>query len=455
MHKVWAVMMREYRMAVRRKSFLVLTVLGPLLMAALILTPAFLAVRSDRSVHIAVLDETNLFPRLNSGNDKEITFEYVETPLPALKASLLEKKYDALLYIPYNSTMLGGMVYTSSALGSGVMSNILAAMKQNLTSEILVDEFGLDQDSLNAYIQQQTDRIILGQMFINDDMSETQQASYVKDIQQILGLIVGLVIYFFIFMYCSMVLRSVQEEKTNRVVEIIVSSVRPIQLMAGKIIGIAMIGLTQLLIWIVLLFGILGVFRMAYPDVFSVQETSIEIRQQLPADYEHFTAHLQDGEEETLENEFVKSLQTIDFTQLILLFVFFFVTGYFLYASLYAAVGAAVDNDADTQQFLLPLTLPLLLVIVVSAFVAENPDGGLAFWLSVIPFTSPIAMLIRIPFGASVVPSWQILLSCALMLLGCFATVWAAARIYRTGLLMYGKRVSYKELWKWIRYREQ
>ena len=131
----------------------------------------------------------------------------------------------------------------------------MAAMKQNLTSEILVDEFGLDQDSLNAYIQQQTDRIILGQMFINDDMSETQQASYVKDIQQILGLIVGLVIYFFIFMYCSMVLRSVLEEKTNRVVEIIVSSVRPIQLMAGKIIGIAMIGLTQLLIWIVLLFG--------------------------------------------------------------------------------------------------------------------------------------------------------------------------------------------------------
>lgn len=448
-------MMREYRMVVRRKSFLILTILGPLLMAALILTPAFLATRTDRSVHIAVLDETNLFSKLNSDNDKDITFEYVDTPLPALKASLLEEKYDAVLYIPYNSTMLGGMVYTSSSLGSGVMSNILSAMKQNLTSEILVDEFGLNQDSLNAYISQQTDRIILGQMFINDDMSETKQASYVKEVQLVLGLVVGLVIYFFIFMYCSMVLRSVLSEKTNRVVEVIVSSVRPMQLMIGKIIGIAMIGLTQLLIWIVLLLGILGVFRMAYPEVFSVQETSIEVKQQAPANYANFTMNLQQEEDTIGENEFVKSMQTIDFTLLILLFVFFFVTGYFLYASLYAAVGAAVDNDADTQQFLLPLTLPLVLVIVVSSFMAENPDGPLAFWMSVIPLTSPIAMLIRIPYGAAVVPSWQILLSCSLMLIGCFVSIWVAAKIYRTGLLMYGKKVSYRELWKWIRYRDQ
>ena len=454
MNKIWTVMRREYRQAVRKKSFLILTILGPILMAALIITPAFLAMRGDRSVHIAVLDETNLFGRLNSANDKEMFYEYVKEPLPLLKMQLLEKRYDAVLYVPYNSTILGGVVYTSSALESGVMSNILSSMKQNLSAEILVDEFGLDQDSLRTYLSQHTDRIMLGQMFVNEDGSETRQASYTKDVQKVLGLLVGLVIYFFIFMYCSMVLRGVQEEKSNRVVELIVSSVRPIQLMIGKIVGIALIGLTQLAIWVVLLAGILGVFRVAFPEVFTVQQHGVEVRQQAPANYDQFLLSLQQVQEEAPENEFVKSLQTIDFRQLLLWFVFFFITGYFLYASLYAAVGAAVDNDSDTQQFLLPLTIPLLLSIVLSAGIAEHPDGPLAFWLSVIPFTSPIAMLIRIPFGASAVASWELLLSASLMLLGCMATIWIAAKIYRTGILMYGKKISYKELWKWVRYRE-
>ena len=455
MDKIWAVMQREYRQAVRKKSFLVLTILGPILMAALIVTPAFLAMRTDRSVHVAVVDETNLFSHLDSGNDKEIFFEYADEPLPVLKMQMLEKKYDAVLYVPYNSTLIGGMVYTASALESGVMSNILSAMKENLSAEILVDEFGINPDTLNTYLAQHTDRIMLGQMYVNEDGSETRQASYTKDVQKVLGLVVGLVIYFFIFMYCSMVLRGVLEEKTNRVVEVIVSSVRPIQLMVGKIIGVALIGLTQLVIWVVLLFSILGIFKVAFPEVFTVRETGVEIRQQGPANYDQFLASLQQAQEEAPENEFVKSLQTIDFSRLLAWFVFFFITGYFLYASLYAAVGAAVDNDADTQQFLLPLTIPLLLAIVLSAGIAENPDGPLAFWLSMIPFTSPIAMLIRIPFGASVVPAWQMLLSASLMLLGCFATIWVAAKIYRTGILMYGKKISYKELWKWVRYRDR
>ncbi|MBO4282153.1 MAG: ABC transporter permease [Bacteroidales bacterium] len=455
MRKIAVVIAREYRQAVRKKSFLILTILGPLLVAALVVTPAFLSMKTDRSVRIAVVDETNLFSRLNSGNDKDIHFIYADESLPDLKQQLLDGKYDALLYVPYNSTMTGGMVYTAKPLESGVMSNILASMKENLSAEILVDEFGIDPDSLQTYIARQTDGILLGQMFVNEDLSETRQASYTKDVQQAIGLIVGLVIYFFIFMYCSMVLRSVLEEKTNRVVELIVSSVRPLQLMVGKIIGIALIGMTQLAIWIVLVTSILGGFKLAFPEVFSVSDTRVEVRQQAPANYDQFLLNLQQTQEESPENEFVKSLQTIDFTQLILLFAFFFVTGYFLYASLYAAVGAAVDNDADTQQFLLPLTVPLLLVIVLSTFITAHPDSPLAFWLSVIPFTSPIAMLIRIPFGVAAVQPWEILLSCVLMLLGCFASVWVAAKIYRTGILMYGKKISYKELWKWVRYRER
>lgn len=454
MRKIAVIIAREYRQAVHKKSFIILTILGPLLLAALIVTPAFLSMKTERSVNIAVLDETNLFSRMDSGNDKDIHYVYADASLPELKKALLDGKYDALLYVPYNSTMIGGMVYTANALASGVMSNILASMKENLSAEILVDEFGIDPDSLQTYIAHQTDRILLGQMFVNEDLSETRQASYTKDVQQALGMLVGLVIYFFIFMYCSMVLRSVLEEKTNRVVELIVSSVRPLQLMVGKIIGIALIGMTQLVIWVVLISGILGGFRLAYPEVFSVSDTRVEVQQQVPANYDQFLFNLQQAQEENTENEFVKSLQTINFTQLLLLFVFFFVTGYFLYASLYAAVGAAVDNDADTQQFLLPLTVPLLLVIVLSTFITAHPDSSLAFWLSIIPFTSPIAMLIRIPFGLAAVQPWEILLSCGLMLLGCFATIWVAAKIYRTGILMYGKKISYKELCKWVRYRE-
>jgi len=177
----------------------------------------------------------------------------------------------------------------------------------------------------------------------------------------------------------------------------------------------------------------------------------------MPVDYYKYTpSDAQNGvdaDESIMDNEFVTSLMEINFVYLIVFFLFFFVTGYFFYASLYAAIGGAVDNDTDTQQFMLPLTLPLLLTFIVSQFIAENPDGALAFWFSIIPFTSPIAMMIRMPFGMEAVQSWEIILSCSLMVLGCVASAWIAAKIYRTGILMYGKKITYKELWKWIRYK--
>jgi ABC-2 type transport system permease protein len=249
----------------------------------------------------------------------------------------------------------------------------------------------------------------------------------------------------------------VLEEKTNRIVEIIVSSVKPIQLMIGKIVGVALIGLTQLMIWIVSLVIILGVVRSSFPEMFEKNNTPIAVSEQMPTDYYKYTpSDSQSGinvNESIVDNEFVTSLMEINFVYLILFFLFFFVTGYFFYASLYAAIGGAVDNDTDTQQFMLPLTLPLLLTFIVSQYIAENPDGTLAFWFSIIPFTSPIAMMIRMPFGMEAVQSWEIILSCAIMIIGCIASAWVAAKIYRTGILMYGKKITYKELWKWIRYK--
>ena len=434
-----------------------MTILGPLLMAGLIITPTLLANYGKDNQTIAVLDETGLFSKLNSPNDKSIHFTYVDKDLLVLKKELIDKKYDALLYIPYNSTTLGGMIYSTSSLGTGVISSVLAAMKRDLSNEILLNEFNISQDSLYMYIENQTNKIMLGQTFIDKNGEESKKASFLKEIQLVIGYISGILIYLFIFMYCSMVLRNVLEEKTNRIVEIIVSSVKPIQLMIGKIVGVALIGLTQLMIWIISLIIILGIVRSSFPEMFEKDNTSIAVSEQMPVDYYKYTpSDAQNGvdaDESIMDNEFVTSLMEINFVYLIVFFLFFFVTGYFFYASLYAAIGGAVDNDTDTQQFMLPLTLPLLLTFIVSQFIAENPDGALAFWFSIIPFTSPIAMMIRMPFGMEAVQSWEIILSCSLMVLGCVASAWIAAKIYRTGILMYGKKITYKELWKWIRYK--
>ncbi|MFA6869331.1 MAG: ABC transporter permease [Bacteroidales bacterium] len=457
MNKILIIIKREYLQAVKKKTFLVMTILGPILMAGLIITPTLLANYGKDNQNIAVLDESGLFSKLNSPNDKSIHFTYVDKDLLVLKKELIDKKYDALLYIPYNSTTLGGMIYSTSSLGTGVISSVLAAMKRDLSNEILLNEFNISQDSLYMYIENQTNKIMLGQTFIDKNGEESKKASFLKEIQLVIGYISGILIYLFIFMYCSMVLRNVLEEKTNRIVEIIVSSVKPIQLMIGKIVGVALIGLTQLMIWIVSLVIILGVVRSSFPEMFEKNNTPIAVSEQMPTDYYKYTpSDSQSGinvNESIVDNEFVTSLMEINFVYLILFFLFFFVTGYFFYASLYAAIGGAVDNDTDTQQFMLPLTLPLLLTFIVSQYIAENPDGTLAFWFSIIPFTSPIAMMIRMPFGMEAVQSWEIILSCSLMVLGCVASAWIAAKIYRTGILMYGKKITYKELWKWIRYK--
>lgn len=455
MNKILIIIRREYLEAVKKKSFIIMTILGPLLMTALILTPALLANYGKDEVTITVLDESNLFSKLNSPNDKTIHYTYTNRSLQELKTDLIHKKIDVLLYIPDNNTTLGGMVYTTSSLGTGVISNILTSMKQNLSNEILLHEFKISQDSLNLYIENHTNKIMLGQTFIDKDGIESHKASHIKEIQLAIGIISGILIYIFIFMYCSMVIRNVLEEKTNRIVEIIISSVKPIQLMIGKIVGVALIGLTQIMTWIISLIIILGIVRISFPEVFTSNVQEITVTENMPKDYYAYipsdTQTSLESVDNAVDNEFIKSLISINFTRLILFFIFFFISGYFFYASLYAAVAGAVDNDTDTQQFMLPLSLPLILTFIVAQFIAENPDGAIAFWFSIIPFTSPIAMLIRIPFGIEAVQTWEIILSCSLMIIGCIASSWIAAKIYRTGILMYGKKITYKDLWKWIR----
>jgi ABC-2 type transport system permease protein len=455
MSKISVIIQREYMQVVRKKSFLVMTLLGPVLLAALVIVPALVSMYGTQKTTIAVLDESRLFSKLNSPNDRDISYIYVKNDLEELKNDLIEEKYTALLYIPSNESTFGGMVYSSSSLGRGVMSNILASMKRNFSDNVLIYEFGIHKDSLDRYINQHINRINVGYTYINKDGKEEAKASHTRQIQFFVGLAAGILIYMFIFMYGSMVLRGVLEEKTNRIVEVMVSSVKPIQLMIGKIIGVVLIGLTQIVLWIVLGGGIIAVFMVANPNLTSTSEAEkAAILNQVQNNYYVYgaasenmeaLASIQEG------NSFLEVMQGIDFQSLIILFLFYFVAGYFLYATLYAAVGAAVDNDTDTQQFLLPLTIPLLLSIILSTSIAENPNGQVAFWLSMIPFTSPIAMLVRIP-AAEAIQAWEILLSASLLILTCMLTAWMSAKIYRTGILMYGKKITYKELWKWLRY---
>ena len=452
MNKILAIIGREYLQAVRKKSFIWMTLLGPVFLAALLIVPALVSMYGSQKTTIAVLDETEIYSNLNSPNDKDITFTYVKGDLPSLKKDLMDGKYSAVLYIP---EYFSAMVYSSSSLGTGVMSNVLASMKRSFSNDILITNFNITQDSLDLYIVQQTNHITLGYTFIDKSGKEEAKASHTRQIQFYVGLAAGLLIYMFIFMYGSMVLRGVLEEKTNRIVEVIVSSVKPIQLMVGKIVGVALIGLTQIVLWIVLTGSIVFAFKIANPSLFSNNEAeNAAIIKQVQDNYYTYN---NSANKEALasiqeENSFIQVIQGVNFLQLIILFLFYFIAGYFLYSTLYAAVGSAVDNDTDTQQFLLPLTIPLLLGIILSSFIAENPNGQVAFWLSMIPFTSPISMLIRIP-AAEAIQNWEILLSASILVLTCMLTAWMSAKIYRTGILMYGKKISYKELWKWLKYK--
>jgi ABC-2 type transport system permease protein len=249
----------------------------------------------------------------------------------------------------------------------------------------------------------------------------------------------------FIFIFGAQVLRGVMEEKTSRIIEVMASSVKPFQLMMGKIFGIAMVGLTQFLLWVILTFTIVSVFQISFADQMPQQDVRMAITQ--PGMDMNVASQQMDNAQITKVFEIIESIQ---YDVILLSFLFYFLGGYLLYAALFAAIGSAVDSESDTQQFMLPVTLPLFLGFIVANIAVYDPDGKIALWFSMIPFTSPVVMMARIPFG---VPIGQIWISAVLLIIGFIFTTWFAARIYRTGILMYGKKVNYRELWKWITYR--
>jgi len=273
------------------------------------------------------------------------------------------------------------------------------------------------------------------------DKGEEHKSS--TEIAMVLGYIFGFMIYIFIFIYGTMVMRGVMEEKQNRIVEVIISSVKPFELMMGKIVGIALVGLTQFAIWVVLFIGIFNVAKGFIPDMSPEQAQNLMAQSQMSGQMENVAQSSQ-------MQEIFSMMSNINFPLIIGCFFFFFIGGYLLYSSLFGAVGSAIDSEEDAQQFTLPVTIPLIVAIIVMMNAITNPEGQIAFWFSLIPFTSPVVMMVRIPFG---VPVWELLLSMALLVGTFVGTVWVAGKIYRTGILMYGKKPTWKELGKWLTYR--
>ncbi len=445
MNKIKLIISREYLTRVKKKSFIVMTILGPILFAAMMVVTAWLASLEDTEIkNIAVVDSSGLF--YNKIPDTEyLKFEYLKnTSLKEVKKNFTTSEYYAVLQILPSITYEPSAVhlFSDKQPSFAVKSHIANAMEKELKNRKL-REHGIDDKVLNSIRSDVSIRTI--QWTEDGGIKESS-----TEVAMIVGYASGFLIYFFIFLFGAQVMRGVIEEKTSRIVEIIISSAKPFQLMMGKIVGIALVGLTQFLLWIVLTTGIITGIKTAFFPELGTQNAQEVVVQDLFE--QQNIAQVEPMQPQNLDKftSIFNSIKSIDFGVMFGSFIFFFLGGYLLYGSLFAAIGSAVDNETDTQQFMLPITIPLILGIFVMMNAIQSPDSAVAFWFSIIPLTSPIVMMVRIPFG---VPYWEIALSMGLLILTFIGSVWLAGKIYRTGILMYGKKVNYKELWKWIRYK--
>ncbi|HLO89621.1 MAG: ABC transporter permease [Chloroflexota bacterium] len=469
MNKILLVIKREYLSRVQKKSFIVMTILGPILMAALFIVPVVLSQISDESKKILILDETGWFQDKFENSDRYI-FEHVYTDLETAKKNLTDQGGYALLYIPKPDVAIpsAAMIYSRKQVSvdlKSYISNVMAkeVEQQKLSAEIFKEINKNNPNALSMNSDSITpESIRSSEIFknIKTDINLTsiqikeegkEEKSYAEASMGV-GMFAGILIYFFIFLFGAQVMRGVIEEKVSRIVEVIISSVKPFQLMMGKIVGVALVGLTQFLLWVILTIFIVTVFQASMSDSIKQQAQKTEVFSKdtrLPAGIENVTPQEEEAPQSTF-SIITEALGTINYGVMIFSFLFYFLAGYLLYGAMFAAIGAAVDNETDTQQFMLPVTIPLILSIVVAQFVIANPEGPVAFWFSMIPFTSPIIMMVRIPFG---VPYTELAFSMGILTITFIGAVWMAGRIYRTGILMYGKKVTYGELWKWLFYK--
>jgi len=444
MHKIALIIRREYTTRVQKKSFIILTLLMPIMMSALMILPAYFASMDDEEIRtVAVYDTSAIF--LGRLENTEFTqFKFIpEEEYKTIKDKIQSSKYYALLVVAPNFLTTNTVQVIS---GRNIPFDLKSQIKDKIQSVIEKDKMA--EVVRQTAIPDLEKRIEATRTHINIDTIKLGESGEAKksstEIGMVLGYIFGFMIYMFIFIYGTMVMQGVMEEKQSRIVEVIISSVKPFQLMMGKIVGIAFVGLTQFAIWVILGFTILSATRNFYPAETQTQQIQNVMAQSQDAVQQSAAPQIDKMQ------EVFSMIDTINFPLIIGCFIFFFIGGYLLYSSMFAAVGSAIDAQEDAQQFMLPITLPIILSILVLMSAIKSPEGPIAFWFSMIPFTSPVVMMARIPFG---VPIWQLALSMFLLVATFVGMVWVAGRIYRTGILMYGKKPSWKEIGKWLTYK--
>lgn len=429
---------REFIAKVRNKSFIVMTFLSPLLFVGIAAFVGYLSSMKADTKRVAIHDETGLFvsefKALNEKNGEYIYYDLSAIDVKSLKDSITNKNFEGLLYVPKvtNDKELENKIQFVSNESPSILfiENVQDLIAKKLTQE------NFEKAKLDTLaIKNAQSKVVIGL----EKASGEQSLKGLNEIKIAIGGAFGYLIMMFIIIYGNMVMRSVIEEKTNRIVEIIISSVKPFQLMMGKIIGTSLAGLLQFFIW-----AIIGLTLMIGVSVFFGIDASPTAK--IPP------AMMQAAQQDfaSTAQMYIKELWGLPIATILICFVIYFIGGYFLYSSFYASIGAAVDNETDSQQFLLPIIMPLVLAVYIGFFtVINDPHGTIATVFSMVPLTSPIVMLMRIPFG---VPLWQLAISITLLFGSFFFVVWFAAKIYRVGILMYGKKPTWSELYKWLKY---
>jgi len=435
MNHLSLIIKREYLNKVRNKSFIIMTFLSPLIMVGIFTLVAYLSqLNNDKTRVISVLDESGLFANQFEDGDN-IEYKMLDAiSLEEAKKNVENSEDYGLLFIPQTESIdeLSKSItfYSEDSPSLLVMDDIEDAI-QDKANTIKLKDAGIDAQKIKDL------RVRIDAKLETFKGEETSKLG--SGLKLAFGGAAGYLLFMFIIIYGNMIMRSVIEEKTSRIIEVIISSVKPMKLLLGKIFGTSLAGITQFLAWVILI----GVFSMIASSIFGIDPQAVQAEQAE-------AALAQTGEGANIFQEVLMEINNLPIANLVIMFILFFVGGYLLYASLYAAIGAAVDSETDTQQFMLPILMPLILAVYVGFFtVIENPHGTVSQVFSFIPFTSPVVMLMRIPFG---VPLWQQILSVVILFATFIGTVWFAAKIYRVGILMYGKKPSYKELIKWLKY---
>lgn len=433
MRKVWIIIEREYLTRVKKKSFLLTTILAPVGFALFFIAVVFLSGYGESKKRVAVIDESGYFKGRFADNNS-LYFTFIDTPLKKLELVYKNMNYDGILYIPElaSLTNVRGIEYRSDKNLGVKAQQYIQDEVERVVRAVKIEQANIDKDLM----RQLEDVNVKMKTVIYGEEGEKSGSTLIATA---LGYIMGFTIYMVMFIYGTMVMRSVIEEKTNRILEVMASSVKPFQLMLGKIIGVGAVGITQFILWGILIFFtniILGIAFSA--NLAEMQQMAMSQSAAGMPDTGQYEAAMA-----------LTSLQDINFTQIGFMFLLYFLGGYLLYGSLFAAIGAASSEEQDSQSLNFIVSIPIIISIFIMMTAIQEPENDLAFWGSIIPFTSPVVMPALIPFG---VPAWQIAVSLLMLTAGFIFTTWIAAKIYRTGILMYGKKVSMKELIKWLRY---